>query len=477
MLKKQTQWMILLFLAGDLITTCGAFLIAFYLRFSVEVIPVTKNYPPLSQYVKLLPLIAIIWIIVFNIKGLYRMDRRFSKVDEWFSVFIACAISVILLMGSLLYYKVYYKPDVAPEFEYSRAVFGLFLILNVVLTGAARFGIEKFIEHLRARGYSTRRVLIAGAGDLGRTVADKILSHRELGYHIVGFTDDDPEKLDTTYRNLRVLGELADTRDIVLNYNVDYLYIALPVDASRRMLDLIKRVSAECVEIRIVPDLLQYITIRAGVEDLEGVPIINLNETPLQGWNVVIKRLADIAVSAAVLLLFLLVFPPIALLIKLTSQGPVFYRQERMGLDGKPFTIFKFRSMTVDAEKHTGGPTWATEDDPRRTGLGKILRRLSLDELPQFFNVLKGDMSIVGPRPERPAFVNEFKKDLPHYMLRHRVKAGITGWAQVNGLRGDTSIKKRLEYDLYYIENWSLSFDFKILWMTLWNSVVHKNAY
>jgi len=177
------------------------------------------------------------------------------------------------------------------------------------------------------------------------------------------------------------------------------------------------------------------------------------------------------------LTLLVLVFPFIAILVKLTSRGPVFYKQERMGLDGKPFTIYKFRSMKVDAEKHSGGPTWATEDDPRRTPIGKILRRLSLDELPQFFNVLKGDMSIVGPRPERPAFVNEFKKDLPHYMLRHRVKAGITGWAQVNGLRGDTSIKKRLEYDLYYIENWSLSFDFKILWMTVWNSVVHKNAY
>jgi len=235
MLKKQTQWMILLFLAGDILSTFGAFILAFFLRFNLEIIPVTKNYPPFSQYLKLLPLIAIIWIIVFNIKGLYRMDRRFSKVDEWFSVFIACSVSVILLMGSLLYYKVYYKPDVAPEFEYSRAVFVLFLALNVLMTGSARYGIEKFIEFLRIRGYSTRRVLIAGAGDLGRTVADKILGHRELGYHIVGFTDDDPEKLDTTYRNFRVLGGLQDTRDIVLNYNVDYLYIALPVAASRRM--------------------------------------------------------------------------------------------------------------------------------------------------------------------------------------------------------------------------------------------------
>jgi len=476
MLKKHAQWMILLFVAGDIGSTILAFLLAYFVRFNMAIIPITKGIPPFAQYLRLIPLIAIIWFFVFKLKGLYRLEHRHSRLDELFSVFIACTVSVILLMGSLLYYKVYYKPDVAPESEYSRAVLAIFLILNVLLTGATRSLVSGFLEHLRRKGFNVKRILIAGAGELGRTIVDKIQDHRELGYHIVGFTDDDPDKMDTTFRNVRVLGKISDTRDIILNYSIDYLYIALPVQASKKMLDLLKRVQSECVEVRIVPDLLQYITIRAGVEDMDGIPIINLSEIPLQGWNVVVKRAADILISAVMLIFLALIFPVIALLIKLTSRGPVFYEQERMGMDGKPFTMYKFRSMTVDAESRTG-PTWASMNDPRRTGVGKVLRRLSFDELPQFYNVLKGNMSIIGPRPERPSFVNEFRKDLPHYMLRHRVKSGITGWAQVHGLRGDTSIRQRLEFDLYYIENWSLSLDFKILWMTVWNSLVQKNAY
>ena len=242
------------------------------------------------------------------------------------------------------------------------------------------------------------------------------------------------------------------------------------------MLELIEMTSREMLDVKVVPDLLQVLALRARLEDLDGVPVININDVPLQGFNSAVKRVTDIAISSAALVVLALPFGLIALLVKLTSDGPVFYTQERMGLDGKPFMIHKFRSMFVDAEADSG-PVFASENDPRRTTLGRVLRRTNIDELPQFWNVLKGEMSIVGPRPERPLFVAQFKHRIPQYMLRHKVKAGITGWAQVNGWRGNTSIEKRIEYDLYYIENWSVRLDLKIMWLTLIKGFFHKHAY
>jgi Undecaprenyl-phosphate glucose phosphotransferase len=242
--------------------------------------------------------------------------------------------------------------------------------------------------------------------------------------------------------------------------------VALPIEEHSKLLDLMEITSRECIDVKVVPDLLQFIALRASLEDLDGLPVINMNDVPLQGINAWIKRARDIVLSVLAMLVFALPFALIALLVRWTSAGPIFYRQERMGLDGRAFTVYKFRSMYVDAEESTG-PIWAREDDPRATPIGRWLRRLDLDELPQFWNVLKGEMSIVGPRPERPFFVQQFKHRIPQYMLRHKVKAGITGWAQVNGWRGNTSLEKRIEYDLYYIENWSVTLDLKIIWLTL----------
>jgi Undecaprenyl-phosphate glucose phosphotransferase len=225
--------------------------------------------------------------------------------------------------------------------------------------------------------------------------------------------------------------------------------------------------------VKVVPDLLQFIALRARLEDLDGLPIININDVPLQGFNTWVKRAIDVAVSAVALLLLSLPLAIIAALVRLTSEGPIFYRQERMGLDGKAFNVYKFRSMPEGAENDTG-PVWARDDDPRATRIGRWLRRFDLDELPQFWNVLRGDMSIVGPRPERPYFVEQFKHRIPQYMLRHKVKAGITGWAQVNGWRGNTSLEKRIEYDLYYIENWSVTLDLKIMWLTLFRRLFQR---
>jgi len=242
------------------------------------------------------------------------------------------------------------------------------------------------------------------------------------------------------------------------------------------MLELLDSTSREMIDVKVVPDLLQVIALRARLEDLDGIPVINVNDVPLQGFNSVVKRAIDMAISSAALLVLAIPFCIIAALVKLTSRGPVFYRQERMGLDGKPFMIHKFRSMHEDAERESG-PVFASHDDPRRTPIGRLLRRTNVDELPQFWNVLKAEMSIVGPRPERPLFVKQFKDKIPQYMLRHKVKAGITGWAQVNGWRGNTSIEKRIEYDLYYIENWSVRLDLKIMWLTVLKGFFHKHAY
>jgi exopolysaccharide biosynthesis polyprenyl glycosylphosphotransferase len=240
------------------------------------------------------------------------------------------------------------------------------------------------------------------------------------------------------------------------------------------MLGVVEFASRECVNVHVVPDLLQFIALRARLEDLDGLPLISVNDVPLRGFNSAIKRVADLALSLGVVIVGAIPGLMIAWLIRRSSPGPIFYKQERMGLDGKAFSVYKFRSMPVDAED-SSGPIWARDDDPRATRVGKFLRRHDIDELPQFLNVLRGDMSIVGPRPERPFFVEQFKHRIPQYMLRHKVKAGITGWAQVNGWRGNTSLEKRIEFDLYYIENWSLRLDFKIMWLTVLRSM-HRMA-
>jgi Undecaprenyl-phosphate glucose phosphotransferase len=301
-----------------------------------------------------------------------------------------------------------------------------------------------------------------------------VLQHRELGFKVVGFIDDRGGD-HIGYRGLPVLGGLTDADEIIKSEKIDHVYVALPLEEHVKMLGLVEATNREGVDIHVVPDLLQFIALRARLENLDGVPIISLNDVPLRGFNSILKRMIDVAISAASLTALSIPLAIVALLIKWTSKGPVFYTQERMGLDGKAFHVYKFRSMYQGAEDETG-PVWARDNDPRCTPVGKWLRKLDIDELPQLWNVFRGDMSIVGPRPERPYFVEQFKHRIPQYMLRHKVKAGITGWAQVNGWRGNTSLEKRIEYDLYYIENWSVGLDIKIMWLTLLRGL-QKHAY
>ncbi len=371
--------------------------------------------------------------------------------------------------------QTYIAPNVRGAYEVSQAVWGIFLVLNVALTFALRQLMREVFERRWRSGVGLRRILIAGSGELGRLVADKIIEHRELGYQIVGFVDDRPGD-HLGYRGLPLLGSIDETTEIVTREQIDHLYVALPPEQHLKTVDLLDATSRECIDVKVVPDLLQVIALKARLWDLDGVPVIDVNDVPLQGFNSIVKRVLDIAISASLLLVFAIPLGILALLVRWTSKGPALFHQERMGLDGRPFTIVKFRSMVDDAERESG-PVWTSENDDRVTPLGRFLRRSNLDELPQLWNVLRGDMSIVGPRPERPHFVEQFKHRIPQYMLRHKVKSGMTGWAQVNGWRGNTALDKRIEYDLYYIENWSVRLDLKIMWLTIVKGFFHKHAY
>src|SRR6185295_9133254 len=342
-------------------------------------------------------------------------------------------------------------------FTYSRAFLALFALVDLVAVASTRIAVREGLRRVRSSGHNLQRILVVGAGLLGREITTKILAHREMGFEVVGFLDDDPGKAGTLICGVPVLGALRNAEEVLAAQRIDQVFITLPLEAHKKVLGLLDLMARECVEIKLVPDILQYATLKAALEDLDGTPVINLSQMPLQGWNSMVKRGVDLCIAGAAVVALLPLLPLIALAIWL---------QDRMGLDGRSFMILKFRSMRADAEA-TSGPVWAVKDDPRRTRVGSVLRHWSLDELPQIWNVLTGDMSIIGPRPERPTFVREFKHKIPRYMLRHRVKSGITGWAQVHGWRGNTSIKKRIQYDLYYIQNWSLSLDCKILWMTL----------
>ena len=469
MVKRHNRLLVALHVVADAVLGMAAFLLAYVLRFETGLIEITRGHPPIEQYFSVLPFIALVVPIGFHFQGLYRLRRGRSRIDDFFNVLVGSIFAVVLGTVSTLFFQAYYANQAQRDigaFEVSRIVWGIFLLCNIVLGYLSRKFIREALERRWMAGVGLRRILIAGAGDLGRIVADRMLEHRELGYQIVGFVDDKAGGDHLGYRGLPLLGSLGEAAAIVANEKIDHLYVALPLEEHMKLLDLVESTSREGVDVKVVPDLLQFIALRARLEDLDGIPVINLNEVPLQGLSAFTKRALDIVISAGALALMALPGLLISWMIKRDSPGPVFYTQERMGLDGKQFEVYKFRTMPLDAESDTG-PVWADEDDPRATGIGAFLRRHDLDEWPQFWNVLVGEMSIVGPRPERPFFVEQVKHRIPQYMLRHKVKAGITGWAQVNGWRGNTSLEKRIEYDLYYIENWSVTLDIKIMWLTV----------
>ena len=479
MVTLRTRSLVAGHVLADSLIGMSAFALGYALRFESGLIAAPKGQPPFDQYLDMLPFIGALVPLAFNLQGAYRLRRNRTRVDDFFSVVVATVLVVVIGLLGTLYFQVYAASVVARSqgaYEVSRIVWAFFLVLNIGLTYGSREAVRRHAERRFRAGIGLKRVLVAGTGDLARHVTDRLLHHAEFGYQVVGFIDDGTVHDSLGYRGLPLLGSLGEAERVIQEERIDQLYVALPLEAHVKMLGLIEVANRECIDVKVIPDLLQFIALRARLEELDGVPVININDVPLQGLNGAIKRAIDVVVSLAALIVLAIPFAIIAVAIRLSSPGSVFYRQERMGLDRRPFMVLKFRSMSNDAERDTG-PVWTREDDPRRTPVGALLRRFSLDELPQLWNVLRGEMSLVGPRPERPFFVERFKEKVPQYMLRHKVKSGMTGWAQVNGWRGNTSIEKRIEYDLYYIENWSVTLDAKILWLTVVRGFFPKHAY
>lgn len=457
MIERRRQLQIVLQLVGDILATGLAVPIAYWLRFVVEIQPVTRGLPPANMYLSLIPVVVVLYPVVFYFQGLYHRRRMRSRFEEGLRVVAAVMLATVILTAGLTFYR-------PPDFTYSRLFLVIFAAVDVALVGFSRWAISAGLARIRRSGKNLQRVLVIGAGDLGRMVVERLNEHEEYGFSVVGFLDDDPGRQQRDIHGAPVLGTTGDLKKVVAELSVDQVLIALPLASHYRTVQLVRQAGELLVDIKVVPDVLQYYVMRAGVEDLDGLPLINLTQIPLQGFNQIIKRAFDIAGSSLLLLLTSWLFPIVAWLIKREDRGPVFFSQVRTGMDGRSFRLFKFRSMRADAETET---TWTRNRDSRVTPIGEFLRRTDLDELPQLYNVFRGDMSLVGPRPEQPKFVERFRSRYPAYNVRHRVRAGLTGWAQVNGLRGDTSIRQRVVHDLYYIENWSLGLDLRILWRTL----------
>ena len=469
MIETKHRTLASVYLVNDALASNLAMLTAWFLRFQYEVIPVVKGPQELSTYVKLLPIVTLVFPLAFAVQGLYRIRPTRGRAEEWLSVGSGTVVATIILSGVLLWVRIG-----SPDTHYSRATLALFMVLAMLFVMTGRTAVRLFVERRHRAGKDLDRVLIAGNGELARAVLERMNTHREgLGFRIVGYLRNGS---DQELPGLECLGSIAEAEAVVKQHAIDHVFVALPHASTQAMMALLDRLTRNLVAIHVVPDLLQFMVLRSRVEDLDGLPTINLSETPLEGWSRFVKRGFDLLVAMSALVLLSPVMAIVAIAIWLEDGAPVLYRQVRMGLDGKPFEMVKFRSMRNDAERETGA-VWATKDDPRRTRVGRFIRAWSLDELPQLWNVMVGDMSVIGPRPERPEFVEQFRAEVPHYMLRHKVRAGITGWAQVHGWRGDTSVRMRIEHDLYYIENWSLLLDLKILALTIVHGVRHENAY
>lgn len=467
MLKKHHQSLVATLIIADVLIAVGSWLLAYYLRLKINYPSKVSNMASFKEYLWALYLIVPLHLISFRICNMYIPRRSRTSFSETLDI-IRSEVFAYALIGFGLFF--------VRHSSYSRAVLIYGFFLTVFSLFISRMTIRSILHWLRSKGWNLRFALIVGSGKLGQEVLEVIERNPAWGIRVKGYIDDTSERQGKEYHGVSVIGTTHDISPIINEQDIDQVFIALPFDKNDRLRNVVDNLGEEMVNVRIIPDLRHFAPLNPHFGDLDGLPVVNIQESPLDAWNSFIKRIFDITFSLFALFLLSVPLLAIAIAIKLTSKGPIFYKQERVGLDGKVFNILKFRSMKINAEAQTGA-VWAKEDDPRRTKLGTFLRKTSLDELPQFFNVLKGEMSVVGPRPERPVFIDEFKKTIPKYMLRHKMKAGITGWAQANGWRGNTPLEKRIQYDLYYIENWSIWFDIRIIILTVFTIFSNKNAY
>ncbi|GAB4370329.1 MAG: undecaprenyl-phosphate glucose phosphotransferase [Calditrichia bacterium] len=450
----------------DALSVETAFLFSFYLRFHsplTQLIRVTKGYPPFTNYLTASFVLLAIYLTLFSIFHSYR-SRYFSTFPQDITVvFKTCFLGILFAMSGAFLYR---------GFSYSRLTLFLVFINTILFVLIGRYLFHKIRVKLVRKGFGVLNLIIVGSPHMIQRFMSQFQRERPPHLNILGYCSQN----SLPDFPLKYLGTEENIAEIIHELHPEGLLLAFEAKDHGRALEVINGTEGKNVELFYLPDLLDMITSRTRTMEIAGMPLLRIKAVAFSGWQGFLKRSFDILVAAGTLLLLSPLFLLIALLIKLTSPGPVFYKQPRVGMDGMEFTMIKFRSMRTDAEKHTG-PVWAKANDPRVTPVGRILRRTSLDELPQLINVLRGDMSLVGPRPERKVFVEQFQQSIPKYAERHRVRSGMTGWAQVNGLRGQSPIDERTRYDVYYIENWSLWFDLKIILMTFAAIIRGENAY
>jgi Undecaprenyl-phosphate glucose phosphotransferase len=448
-----------------ILSSCWGF--SYSLRSSATPLESFAGAQAFLRHIQFLFPLWMVWGLISVKTRLYRPRRVEYFQKEFWDIIKAFTITVLVLITVVYFFG---------RFEFPRSNFFYFWLTGILGLTGVRILTRKALKGLRKRGYNQRFALIAGTGKLGQGLLEKIELYPELGIQVIGYLTKEREKVGSAIGGIPVIGTYDDLDHLLGENRIDIFFIALSNGESNCVADLVKNLQGHLADIKVVPGVYEFLRLRGGVDELDNLPIVSLQNSPLYGWNCVSKRVFDLVFGILALAMTSPILLAISVLIKMTSKGPILYRQERVGMDGYPFQMLKFRTMRVDAEKETG-PVWAKEDDPRRTGIGALLRRTSLDELPQLFNVIKGEMSLVGPRPERPVFVEKFRNGIPSYSLRHKIKAGMTGLAQINGFRGNTSIEKRIEHDLYYIQNWSIAFDLRILIMTLRAGFFSKSAY
>lgn len=458
----------LLAVVADFTAIVASFYLSYEFRFEsffTTWIPVTKGYPPVEAYLLGGLCIAPIWVFMFSRRKVYRTRREVDLSLEFFSIIRQVSFGMLIVLGLTFFYR---------AFSYSRIVFVFIWVIAIVLIFVGRALVLTYEKHLYKKGKELRNVLIVGTNHLAQDLALRITHRPVLGYRLAGYISPEDERIESVASTR--FGSLEDLPAVVEEHRIETILVCLNAGENESLARLFNLLEGKSVQILLQPEVIGITPTRLRVEEMLKTYMLGVKDIPMSTWSRIGKRAFDIAFSLAVLVLFAPFAGLIMLLIRIESGKPVMYKQLRVGLEGEEFELYKFRTMRIDAESQTG-PTWTKRHDPRVTRIGRILRRLSLDEIPQFINVLRGEMSVVGPRPERPEFVDQFRNYVPKYLERHRLKTGLTGWAQVNGLRGEVPIAERTKYDLYYIENWSLKLDLRIIFKTLYAVLFGKDAY
>jgi Undecaprenyl-phosphate glucose phosphotransferase len=450
----------------DALVIAASYWFAWFLKFETELFESVRTLS-FQQYMTALLLIVPMYLILYSAFNLYPPKRVQGRRLELANIVKANTIGLFILIVILYAARI---------IDFSRSMLVIFFFVNIAAEEIVRIIIRMVLRDIRRKGLNQKHIVLVGYSRAAEEYIDRILANPQWGYMIRGILDDSVEA-GTTYKGIKVLGRIDNLMIILPQNRLDEIAITLGLNEYSRLEEIVALCEKSGVHTKFIPDYNNIIPTKPYTEDLLGLPVINIRYVPLSNtFPAALKRLTDIFGSLAAIVLFSPVMLLCALLVKLTSPGPVLYKQVRVGLHNKNFEMYKFRSMEVQPEEEEK-KAWTVKNDPRVTGIGKFMRKTSLDELPQLFNILKGDMSMVGPRPERPFFVEKFREEIPRYMVKHQVRPGLTGWAQINGYRGDTSIRKRIEYDLYYIENWTLGLDIKILFLTIFKGFINKNAY